>query len=254
MLLGLSPIWASAPTPPERYAAHARADAALLRLSPEGTALWAQHILRAGDWREWRRLSEIEMLIGRQLALETPDRGVLDHLVEAYALESARTAQLRKRQTVSTALQLSAADRKAVGTFLKIRTERHLRPVEPDQIALPKSAAASIAANLYDLSPAGTRILAEAAHKAGEPARSRERIELAIGEELARDRADLATLDGLVRRYAAEEARFEQRAKTRLLETAFLLEPADRKRLAAFMTRSAAEALAGEKPVLEIVP
>jgi hypothetical protein len=254
VLLALLPALATAQAPSERYAAHARANAALLRLSPEGTALWAQHISHAGNRREWRRLSEIEMLIGQQLALEAPDRRVLDQLVEAYALESARTARSRKRQTVSTALQLSAADRKAVGTFLKVRNERHLRSADADQSVLPRSAAISIAANLYDLSPGGTRILAEAAHQAGEPARFREKIELAIGEELARDRPDVAKLDRLANRYAAKEAAFERRAKMSLIETASTLEPADRKRLAAFTTRSAAEALDGDNPVLEIVP
>lgn len=254
--LSLMPAVAAAEEAPfQRYARYALNNARLLGLTPQGTTLWAQHLMSTGDWRKWRRATEIETLIGQQLALDEPDRRMLQQLAKDFATESARAAQVRKQRTISTAMQLSARDRKAIGAYLEERSRRELRPaIHRADLAPAVAAAVSGFYSSFGVSPQGTKMLVEAAAKAVEAPRTREKIELAIGEQLRRDRPDRQTLNDLVKKYAAEEARLERLDKEGLIENGFMLAPADRKRFAAFLARSAAESLTNAKPVLEIVP
>jgi hypothetical protein len=245
----------AADTPADRYARYALNNARLLGLTPEGTALWAEHIQRTGDWLEWRRVTEIEAEIGRQLARVEVDWRLLDQLASDYASESARAVRVRKQRTVDTALQLTAKDRKAIGAFLEQTSRRRTgSSTLPPNLPQAASDAATGFFRSFGLSAEGTELLIQAARQQEASTSTRIILEGVVGEQLSRDQPDSRILDNVVAKFAAEEGRLARSEKKRLIQVAKQLRPADRQRFGRVLRDAAAEGLNDMKPVLEIVP
>lgn len=106
------------------------------------------------------------------------------------------------------------------------------------------------------LSPQGTEILARQTLKHARSGHdgAMERIEIAIGEELARPSFDRRRLDALVDQYAAESAASARRHKLQLVEDASLLSPTDRQKFGRFLSRSSQKDAKKEEGVLLSLP
>jgi hypothetical protein len=223
-------------------------------LTPGGAALWAKHIQRVGNWREWQKVTEIEVELARELAQEEVNWGLLERLTSDYAAESGRLARLRRQGTVDTALRLSGDDRKAIGAFLKRRSQRQAEAAVPPNVLSAASEFASGFYRSFGLSAEGAEMLIEAAREeqASDPARLD--FDRAIGEHLSRDEPDPRKLNDLVDRLTADETRLARSEKSQLIRVAGRLTLSDRQRFGRAMADAATESLNSAKPVLEIVP
>ena len=60
----------------------------LIGLSPEGTRLWASHVVAGSDYDRFKRSSQLHQAIGEQLALDRPSRSVLTRLMGEIVQEA----------------------------------------------------------------------------------------------------------------------------------------------------------------------
>jgi hypothetical protein len=256
MLLALLPAAARSMDPsPDRFAGYAVNNARLLGLTPEGTALWAKHIHHVGQWREWQRVTEIEAEIGRELTFKDVDWRLLERLASEYGTELGKAAGARRQRTVDTALQLTRKDRRAIGAFLKRKSQR--RSEAPILLPSPPHAVSDIAFNFYrpfGLSAEGFELLIETAREERASDLGRFELSTEIGEQLSRDEPDPRQLNDLVARFAAEETRLATIEKRRLIRVAGRLTVDDRQRFGRSLAGTATGSLNDGKPVLEIVP
>jgi hypothetical protein len=246
---------ASVQAPTNLHADHAFSLGRLLGLTPEGSALWARHLLQAGDWQYSRELTQLELEIGRQLASERSDWRLLERLANDFGAKSGRAARVRRHSSVNTALQLTGRDRKAIGAFLQQQAHRQKTPT-PLSPALEQNVATG-AVGLHrsmGLSAAGTELLIQGSRASSAKRSAGSEAEEAIGRQLSRQEPDRIVLNGLVAKWAADQARLARLQQLNLIEVAKRLSPSDRQLLGRVLGNSVSQELAGSKPVLEIVP
>ena len=256
VLLALGPTPAlSVQEPANLHASHALSFGRLLGLTPEGSSLWARHLLRTGDWQDWKRLTQVEAEIGRQLASEQSDWRLLERLADDYGAESGRAARVRRQSSVDTALQLTGRDRKAIGAFLEQQAQQGKTPT-PLSPALAQNVGAA-AAGLYrsmGFSAAGTDMLIQSSRASSARRSGRSEAEQAIGRQLSRQEPDRTVLNSLVAKWAEDQARLARLDQTDLIAVARRLTSSDRQRLGRVLRDGASQDLAGSKPMLELVP
>jgi hypothetical protein len=80
------------------------------------------------------------------------------------------------------------------------------------------------------------------------------RLDLQIGEELAREKPDRARLVQLIETIAAEEASLARTERQETVKTAFLLSASDRRLLARIIVQGHKDGIADEKPVTRLLP
>jgi hypothetical protein len=90
----------------------------MIGLSPEGLDLWAAHSVENSSYNRHTRSTEIDRLIGEQLALEKPDRKILLKLATEQVAEAERLERLEQEQLIDIAFRMSAADRRTLGRFM----------------------------------------------------------------------------------------------------------------------------------------
>ena len=116
--------------------------------------------------------------------------------------------------------------------------------------------AARSIARLLQLSPEGTEIWARQTVKraTSEEYSALTRIEVDIGNELARPSPDKHRLNTLVAQYGSESGSIERERKRKELDDAFRLSSEDRQKIGQFIEKSARESLARKRPVLQPLP
>ena len=116
--------------------------------------------------------------------------------------------------------------------------------------------ARTIASSLIGLSPSGAETYARRVVATSSSAKYKAltRLDLQIGEELAREKPDRARLEQLIEAVAIEEASLARTKRQETVTTAFLLSASDRKILGRMIVQSHKDGLADEKPVTRLLP
>lgn len=118
------------------------------------------------------------------------------------------------------------------------------------------ASARQLAFSVFDLSPAGADIYARrvVAFSSSDRFKALTRLDMLIGEELARQKPDRSRLARLTEAVAREEATLARTERQHTIATAFQLSEGDRRTLGEVIRRNHKAELASGKPVFSPTP